>query len=94
MHLIIGILGIIMILSFSINKEDNIIIRNSSKYSYDIYLFSCFYQNYIGYLLLKILNVNYYIVILMACLSGFIVILVKKHAIRKNKILTRILLGN
>ncbi|XZJ82697.1 acyltransferase family protein [Clostridium perfringens] len=93
MYLITGTVGILLIMSFSTFNFKSKLLNTLSSYSYDIYLLSWFTQNCIGYFIYKLLNINYFLVIFITFISGFLVIIPSKYILRKNKFLSRILLG-
>lgn len=93
-YLITGVSGIISfgIISIEINNFNikNNFLNLINFYALEIYLFSWFSQNCIGYIMYKILNINYSIIVLLTFISGFIPIVISKYIIRKNKILIEI----
>lgn len=97
LYLLTGLSGIVLTLSIAISISENRIKFNLLNligyYSFDIYVFSWFTQNIIGYGCYKILNINYYIVMIITFFSGFIPILISKFIIGNNGLMNKIFLG-
>ncbi|MDB8567896.1 acyltransferase family protein [Turicibacter sanguinis] len=92
-HFFTGITGIIMMLSLSYFIPYFRLFSLINKFSYDIYLLSWFTQNIIGYFMFKILFINYFYVVVITFLCGFLPIFISKFYIKKNKLLSFIFLG-
>jgi peptidoglycan/LPS O-acetylase OafA/YrhL len=96
-NLITALTGIILFINISyllINNKLGEIFKFIGNYSYDIYLFSWFFQTGARVILFQMLKLNYNFVILMMLIVGFLPIILSKFILNKVFILDRIFLGN
>lgn len=92
---ITSILGIICFVSFSMLIENVRLSKFLSflgKHSFDIYLFSWFFQSFFRISLFQILKINYNITFVFMFIGGFLPLILTAF-IKKSNILSRCLLG-
>jgi len=100
-YFLTAVLGSYAILTFAV-----VVSRNSmgkmfaffdftGKYSYDIYVLSYFVQVPIRVVLWRIFGMNYWVIVALMFVGGFLVpVLVSKYIIRKNSVLRKLLIGD
>lgn len=91
---ILGITAFINISYLIKNTQIGDIFNTLGTYSYDIYLFSWFFQTGSRVVFLQKLKFNYNIVVLLMITLGFAPILLSKLFLRKNKYTNAFFLGN
>lgn len=77
-----------------VNNKIGELFKYIGKYSYDIYLFSWFFQTGTRVILFQMLHLNYTLVTIIMCLVGFMPIALSKLILNKIPILNKVLLGN
>lgn len=89
-------IGIVMCITISYVLRDNYagkIFNTLGDYSYDIFLFSWFFQCAARILFYQILKFDYNVVIIFMFISGFLPIVLSKYILNKSNILSELLLG-
>lgn len=91
---LIGSMLFINISYIIVNNKVGEIFKYIGKYSYDIYLFSWFFQTGARVVFFQMLKLNYTLVTVIMIFVGFLPIMLSNLIIKKVPILDRILLGN
>lgn len=95
-NIVVAIIGIICCLCIASSIKNNSVgsfFDILGKYSFDIYLFSWFFQTGSRVVFYQILKFNYNVVIVIMILAGFLPILLSKTILNKSDIVSKFILG-